>query len=197
VVFLMYQKGVRSRYLMALLGALCPLFLIVFFFSPVGNYFKDYSQESGSLESFTGRLQLWKSATPTIEQNFVLGHGYCASRFFALLMPLSDQWQAHMHNAFIEVLYNNGIVGLVMIVALLYITLKSIRGLIRRKSSREVFVLAAGLLSLEVYFLLTGMMEPTFAGHPEDSFVFFLVLAVLAERLQAFEFSSPPTVFNK
>jgi O-antigen ligase len=196
VIFLMYQKGFRTGYLAALLGALSLLFLVVFFASPVGNYFKDYAQGS-NLESFSGRIKLWQSATPTIEQNFLLGHGYCASRFFALLMPLSDQWQMHMHNAFIEVLYNNGIVGLVMIVALLYVTLKSIRGLMRRKSSREVFVLAAGLLSLEVYFLLTGMMEPTFAGHPEDFFVFFLMLAVLAERLQAFEFSSPPTVRNK
>jgi O-antigen ligase len=196
VLFLMYQKGVRGGYMAALFGGLCPLFLIVFFASPVGDYFMRYAQE-GQYESLSGRIQLWEAATPTIEQNFLLGHGYLASRFFALLLPLSEQWQAHMHNAFVEVLYNNGIVGFVMIVALLYITLKSIRGLMRRKSSREVFVLAAGLLALEAYFILTGMMEPTFAGHPDDFFVFFLMLAVLAERLQAFEFSSPPTAFNK
>ena len=42
VIFVMYQKGVRVRYLAALFGTLCPLFLIVFFASPVGDYFTRY-----------------------------------------------------------------------------------------------------------------------------------------------------------
>jgi O-antigen ligase len=168
----------------------------VFFASPVGDYFTRYAQGT-QLESLSGRIQLWQSALPEIERNFFLGHGYLASRFFALLLPLADQWEANMHNAFIEVLYNNGIVGLAIILALIYVTVRTIWGLVRRKSSREVFVLAAGLLALEAYFLLNGMLESTFGGHPHAFFVFFLVLAALAERLQAFEFSSPPTAFNK
>lgn len=187
-IFLLYQK--RVALLMGFFATLCPLALIVLLASPTGAYLDRYAQRD-DFETLSGRFQLWKAALPEIARHPILGHGYVASRFFPLVVEGNNSFENignyHMHNAFIEVLYNNGIAGLLLILAMIFITVKSARRMIRRKSSREVFLLAAGLLSLEVYLLLNGLTEPTFAGHPYTFFVFFLILFVLTERLRVLD----------
>jgi len=59
----------------------------------------------------TGRSDVWAAGWQLIKQRMLLGRGFMSSGFLAYKISVS--WQpGHLHNGFLEVLYNNGLVGL-------------------------------------------------------------------------------------
>jgi O-antigen ligase len=68
--------------------------------------------------TLTGRLPLWEALLPVIGERPWLGHGYSAA-FGGFFSPVHDvwiynQWAGDSHNAFIQILLDLGLVGLIL-----------------------------------------------------------------------------------
>ena len=100
-------------------------------FTPLGASLEKYS-ESGNATTLTGRTNLWAAAWPQIKSHPIFGNGYRASRF------LSDEVQGafaeagNMHILLEEVLYNNGLVGLIPILIINVLIVVNLRKAIIR-----------------------------------------------------------------
>lgn len=79
----------------------------------------------GRDESLTGRTSVWTSLWPLIENNFWLGSGYLAFWDHAGDYFGSSSWMVgiqHAHNAYVEILLDVGVVGLITQSAFLLVT---------------------------------------------------------------------------
>lgn len=181
MVFFLVQRKVGSA--MVAFAGLTSASIIYFFFVPSSlDYFRGYL-ESGLLSTLTGRTVLWAAVIKPIRENLILGHGYMSSKFVSL--QVSGIWSAvHMHGAFLDVLYNNGIVGLVPILLMNFAIVKNLAFVLRSKDSGRFHPLAAGLLALYTHIFLLGLMQPSFGSRPHSLFMFFLTLVVLSEKLR-------------
>ena len=149
-------------------------------FSPVSSYLDAYS-ESGYAGTLTGRVDLWTVALDEIRNSPLLGHGYMSSRYVGLAV---DSWDAgHLHNAYLEVAYNNGLLGLLLIIGINFLLLRSLFRLLRHGASGELRSLAAVLICLHSFLLLTSITEASFGGRPSAFFLLFLVLFGLSVAL--------------
>ncbi|MCA9467458.1 MAG: O-antigen ligase family protein, partial [Nitrospira sp.] len=84
---------------------------------PMVGYVQKYqSSEMGA--TLSGRSELWAQSFPVIMEKILLGHGFVTSKFASL--DVEDvSWDAgQLHNAFLEVLYNNGLMGFFVLLVL-------------------------------------------------------------------------------
>ena len=95
----------------------------------------------------------------------------------------------HLHNGFLEVLYNNGLPGLLLILLMHFSILKNLAAVARRPTSREIHLLAVGSLAIYFDVLLTGQFNVSFGGHLNSPFIVFLALILIAENLKRANFS--------
>ena len=154
---------------------------------PIMTYLQRY-KESGLFETLTGRTVLWEAAIDAISTKPFFGHGYVASKFFSI--SVSDVlWPAgHMHNAFLEVMYNNGLLGLVPILAMNIVIGKNLRDAIRKPiHNKRLTIIVSGLLALYLFLFMDGLITSSFGGRPHSGFMLFLALVVLSERLRRVE----------
>jgi O-antigen ligase len=151
--------------------------------TPLGDYFHLYQERNGA-ESFSGRTILWNAVLPAIKQKPILGHGYLASEFVSIQIN-AVSWQApHLHNGFIEALYNSGVIGLVLIVAILIVIPKNLYRVLRRAPPRDrVYQIAAGCLALYVFLLINGLFNSSFGGKASAPFMLMLALVVVSRKL--------------
>ena len=68
--------------------------------------------------TLTARTELWGLAMPFIRNRPILGYGYASSRFISLQVGGVSWDPGHMHNGFLEALYNNGFLGLFLMLAI-------------------------------------------------------------------------------
>jgi O-antigen ligase len=156
---------------------------IVFAVTPLSTYFTAY-QEAGSLSSLTGRTELWRAAWPQIMQRPLIGHGFMASRFIELQVS-GVSWEAmHTHNGFLEVLYESGLVGLIILVAIILVTVKNLRRVLKGLPNRKVRLLAIGSGAISINLLINGFFNATFGGQPVSPFILLLGLLVVSEALR-------------
>jgi len=178
-VFFMLQRRLASG-----LGLLCGALVvgcIAFVVTPVHDYVTFYAR-SGDIETLTGRTELWSAALPSIMARPIWGHGYVASRFVA--GQVEGIFRAgHMHNRFLEVLYNNGITGLGLIAAVMCATARNLWYVIRVRPSGTYLVVAVGSMAIYVNLLLVSLFEATLGGQAEPLFMLFLALAGISEVL--------------
>ena len=184
-LFYLTKKKVVSAVTL-LIGLTC-LGVALYIFTPLGSYFDTYAQEGGA-DTLSGRTDLWVAALPLVRQHAVLGHGYLASRFAApqLDWKLGVRWEAdHMHNAFLDVLYNNGLIGLGLMLILHAIIIRNLLGVIRYPAApRELYDFAAGSLAVYVNLLINAFFNSTIGGRPSTLFMLFLALFVVSENLR-------------
>jgi O-antigen ligase len=157
-------------------------------FTPLGSYFDTYANE-GSADNLSGRTDLWVAALPLIRQHVVLGHGYLASKFAAPQLDWGRsgaRWQAdHMHNAFLDVLYNNGLVGLGLVLILHAIIVRNLLHVIRYPCApRELYDVAAGSFALYVNLVISAFFNSTIGGRASTLFMLFFALFVVSENLR-------------
>jgi O-antigen ligase len=156
--------------------------VLAIFVTPIGSYFREYETRE-SAETLTGRTELWDLAIPAIKQRPIIGHGFVASKFIS--EAVDADWDAgHLHNAFLEVLYNNGVVGLLIMLIVNACILRNVWVVLRQSRDHTLRTLAAGSFALYVFLLLNGFVEPTFGGRPSCVFLVFQGLLLLTYGLR-------------
>lgn len=181
-LFYLMKKKVGSA--VALLSGMACLGVALCMLTPLGSYFDTYAEEGGA-ETLSGRTDLWDGALPLIRQHIILGHGYLASRFASQQME-GVHWEAdHMHNAFLDVLYNNGLIGLGLVLILHAIIIRNLLHVIRYPGApRELYDVAAGSLALYANLVISAFFNSTIGSRPSTLFMLFLALFVASESLR-------------
>jgi O-antigen ligase len=152
-------------------------------FTPLGHSLEKYSQE-GNAGTLTGRTNLWAETWPNIETHPILGKGYRASRFLSEEVPGVFQEAGNMHNSFWEVLYNNGVAGLIPILVINVLIVVNLKGVILRPPTLQLRYYAASTLALQIHLVIWGLVAVTFGGAPDDRFMTFFALLLVSMFLR-------------
>lgn len=180
VVFFMlrgkFKAAARFLLVLVVVGAL------VVAFTPLGSYLKFYAG-SDQAGSFTGRTDVWAGGWELIKAKILLGRGFMSSRFLGYKINVS--WQpGHLHNGFLEVWYNNGLIGLGVILMMHYWIIRNLIRVMRAVSYDDpLHVLAAGCFAIYLDILINGMVSRTFGSRPDATFMVLFSLVFLADRL--------------
>ena len=180
-MFYVLQKRVAAGFGW-LLGVLV-LGGIILLATPLATHFITY-QEQGQLSTITGRTDLWKAVWPEIMQHPIVGHGYLGSRFLSEEVAGTFGGAGHTHNGFIEALYNNGLVGLCILVGIHFVIVKNLWRAIKDPPNRNAHFLAVGSSAIYVNLLVNGLFNATFGGRASTPFMLLLGLLVVSEVLR-------------
>ncbi len=160
------------------------IFVLCVLFTPLGKSLEKYS-EGGSVTTLTGRTNLWTNAWPNIESHPLLGKGYRASRFLSEDVPGAFKDAGNMHNSFLEVMYNDGLAGVIPIAVIIVLTVVNLKTAILRPPTVELRYYAVTALALEIHLFVWGLVAVTFGGQPEDRFMTFFALLVVSMFLRS------------
>lgn len=152
--------------------------------TPLGHSLEKYSQE-GNAGTLTGRTNLWAAAWPNIESHPMFGNGYRASRFLSEEVPGAFQEAGNMHNSFLEVVYNNGLAGLVPILIMNVLIVVNLKNVILRPPTLQLRYYAAAALALQAHLVVWGLVAVTFGGAPDDRFMTFFALLLISMFLRS------------
>ena len=201
-LFFLLQKKIVSSFGM-LLGMIVLGVLLVTMVSPLTRYVESYQ----GVATVTGRTAIWNLALPAIRTKPILGHGYLASHFLWLTDRDPVARSSHLHNGFLDVLYNNGAVGLALILLMhvailrhLFHSISRISAFRKRPGFRELpnirvaYILTSGSLALYLNLLINGLFGATFGGRATSSFELFLAVFMVADRLAAWTDKCLPTL---
>ena len=179
VAFYLLQKKYRPA--IGLLVGFVVVGLPLYLFTPIGAYFDRYLQ-SGQASTFTGRTAIWQSAISGILQRPFLGHGFVASLFMSNQVVDMRFAATHTHNGFLEALYNNGVVGLLLMVLILWYIARNLWKAYRHPANLERYPqLAAGLIAIFLNLMINAMANATFAGRVRANFVLLLGMVVISD----------------
>lgn len=192
-MFFLLQKKVAST--LTVLGGVIALGTLMFtLVSPLGRYVQSYQ----GLSTATGRTEIWTTAIPAIRAAPILGHGYLASHFFWVNERNRMARAGHLHNSFLDVLYNIGAVGLALILLMHGAIIKNLFHSISRIAAhrkqatprqlselQKAYILASGSLALYANLFINGLLGPSFGGRATSSFELFLALVMLSQTLAA------------
>jgi len=152
-------------------------------FTPLGQSLQKYSQE-GNAGTLTGRTNLWDAAWPEIKAHPILGKGYRASRFLSEEVPGAFQEAGNMHNSFLEVLYNNGMAGLIPIAVINILIVVNLKKVLIRPPTMQMRYYAAAALALYTHLFVWGLVATTFGGAPDDRFMTFFAILMISMFLR-------------
>jgi len=162
--------------------------------TPVSGYLMNYATSADGA-TLTARTDLWGLAMPFIRNRPILGYGYASSRFISLQLGGVSWDPGHMHNGFLEALYNNGFLGLVVMLAIHGCILRSMFRMIRDKRiNARLRGLAIGCTAIYFNILLNGMFNASFGGRAGGTFIVLLALLTIGERLTFLASRVPATV---
>ena len=171
-----FKAAARFLLVLSAVGALAVAF------TPLGSYLKFYlnSDQAGS---FTGRTEVWAAGWELIKAKILLGRGFMSSRFLAYKVNIP--WQpGHLHNGFLEVWYNNGLIGLFVIVIMQYWIVRNLIRVMRMVSINDpLHTLAAGCFAIYLDIFINGLVSRTFGSRPDATFMIMFALIFVADRL--------------
>ncbi len=180
IVFFMQQK--RFGAVLGFVGGMIGILILALLFTPLSSYMVAYTS-SGQATSLTGRTELWSFVWPTVRNNLLLGHGYVASRFVSVLMPDTPFKAGHMHNGFLETLYNNGLVGLGLMLSFHFYLVRNLWRALKSDLPPATYRLAIGCLALYVNLFLNGMFNATFGGRVGPAYMMMIAVFMLSVRV--------------
>jgi O-antigen ligase len=160
------------------------IFILCVAFTPLGKSLEKYS-ESGNAGTLTGRTNLWDTTWPEIKAHAILGKGYRASRFLSEEVRGTFQEAGNMHNSFLEVLYNNGLAGLIPIAIMNVIIVINLRTVVLRPPTLQVRYFAAAALALYTHLFVWGLVATTVGGAPDNRFMTFFAVLLISIFLRA------------
>jgi hypothetical protein len=178
--FLLLKKPAQT---LALSFGLGIILLLLLAFTPLGKEL-EYFGESKSATTLTGRTNLWSNAWPNIGSHLILGNGYRDSRFLSEEVPGAFQDAGNMHNSFLEVLYNNGLVGLIPIAMVCFLTVSNLTRVILHPPTLQMRYYGAAALALFILLFVWGLVAVTFGGAPDERFMTFLAVLVISMFLR-------------
>jgi hypothetical protein len=180
----------RFKAVLIFAGVAAIMLTLALKFTPLADYMTNYSQlEAGS--SFTGRTGLWVFVLPFILAKPIIGYGFNASRFIAVVHPDTPFASTHMHNSLIEAMYNNGIIGLSLIVMIMFVIVRNLMRTIKLAATPELRYMAVGCFAAFVNLFITGMFNATFGGRPDSSYMVLIALVVVSMRLRQMSEADP------
>jgi len=182
IAFFAFLKSARQA--LAACAGLAVIFVLCVAFTPFGHDLQRYG-ESGNAATLSGRTQLWTDVWPEIMKRPVFGHGYRASRFVSAEVEGAFAEAGHIHNSFLETLYNNGVAGLIPILIMSYVIVVNLGSVLRRHLAARERYFAATALALYLHLLVWGMTAPTFGGTPDNRFMTFFALLPISIHLRA------------
>src|SRR5215470_7105778 len=174
----------RPAQALAVSSVFTGIFILCVIFTPLGKNLEKYS-ESGNAGTLTGRTNLWSTTWPEITSHPIMGKGYRASRFLSEDVPGTFQEAGNMHNSFMEVLYNNGLAGLIPIAVINLLIVANLRRVILRPPSLQVRYYAAAAFALYTHLFVWGLVATTFGGAPDNRFMTFFAVLVISMFLRA------------
>jgi|HubBroStandDraft_6_1064221.scaffolds.fasta_scaffold00295_11 hypothetical protein len=180
---LLQRKVVRGLGLLLGLGVLAMLIISV---TPLGNYLQTY--QGGS--TLTGRTVIWGMALTAMKQTPILGRGYLGTYFSWENTSGLKSGAVHVHNGFLEVAYNNGALGVLLLLTIHFMMLRNIFSAMKtckalrslRPDSEQVwhvYLLTIGCLGLYVHTFIQGLMGGHFGGRCMSPYMLWLALAML------------------
>jgi hypothetical protein len=180
---LFYGLQKRFKAVLIFAGVAAVMLVLALKFTPLADYMANYSQlEAGS--SFTGRTGLWAFVLPFILQKPIIGYGFNASRFIAVVHPDTPFASTHMHNSLIEAMYNNGLIGLSLILMVQFVIVRNLWRTIRMAATPELRYMAVGCLAAFINLFINGMFNATFGGRPDAPYMMLIGLVVVSIRLR-------------
>jgi hypothetical protein len=180
VLFYGLQK--RFKAVLGFVAGTAVILGIALKYTALAQYAAGYMQlEQAS--SFTGRTDLWAFVMPFILQHPILGQGFIASRFIAVIHPDTPFSSSHMHNSYIETLYNNGIVGLALMLMVNYVIVRNLWRAVRDTESPEVRYLAVGAMAAFINLVINAMCNATFGGRPDASYLMLIAMVIISTQL--------------
>jgi O-antigen ligase len=189
MLFLALQKKVMRS--LGLLLAIAAVAFIVISVTPVADHLESYQGAS----TLTGRTAIWSAGIQGIKQSPIWGHGYVASLFsFEKSSELLNS-AANLHNGFLEVTYNNGFIGLGLMIMIHILIVRSIFRSIRAASAlRErmpgdrrvimLHLLTVGALALYANLFINGLFNAVFGGRAHSAYMLFLATFFIVQALQ-------------
>jgi len=153
-------------------------------FTPLGSYLKYYIG-SGQAGTVTGRADVWVAGWQLIKAKILLGRGFMSSRFLAYKINVS--WQpGHLHNGFLEVMYNNGLIGLGVMLMLQGWIVRNLVSVMRAVDhDHPLHQLAVGCFAVYLDILINGLVSRTFGSRPDATFMVLFSLVFVSDRLLA------------
>jgi O-antigen ligase len=165
------------------MAAIAALAMILILTTPLGDYMHLYQDRAGA-ESFSGRTILWKAVIPEIEHKPIQGHGYMASEFIMFQVNAVGWAAPHLHNGFLESLYNTGFVGFTFLMMMMWVIPKNLVKVMRRVPKDEyLYRLATGTLALFVFLAINGFFNSSFGGKCTPPFMSMMALVVVSQKL--------------
>lgn len=157
---------------------------LVVAFTPLGTYLKFYV-DSGQAGSVTGRSDVWEAGWQLIKQKMILGRGFMSSRFLSYKIDV-DWMPNHLHNGFLEVMYNNGLIGLFVILMMLGWTVRNLFTVVRTvDNDNPLHQLAAGCFAIFFNIFVNGMVSRAFGSRPDGTFMILFSMVFVSDRLLA------------
>jgi exopolysaccharide production protein ExoQ len=182
ILFFVLRRRVGSAVGYVGIGGL--LLIVLALSTPLGSYFLHY-RDAGEAGSFSGRTVLWSAVMPTIRHNLILGHGYLASTFVAIQVN-AVRWAApQLHNGFIEVLYNNGLIGFIPLVMINVVIVRNLFRVLRRApSTSAIYRVAAGCLAVFAHLFIDGFTNASaFGGKVRQPFILLIGILLVSNKL--------------
>lgn len=181
IIFFMLRGKFKAA--ASFLFTLLVIAALVMAFTPLGSYLKFYAA-SDQAGSFTGRTDVWVAGWELIKAKLLLGRGFMSSRFLGY--KINIYWQpGHLHNGFLEVLYNNGLIGLSVILMMHYWIIRNLIRVMRSVAAENpLHPLAAGCFAIYLDILINGMVSRTFGSRPDATFMVLFSLIFIGDRLR-------------
>jgi exopolysaccharide production protein ExoQ len=151
--------------------------LAVFAFSQEILTFVQRGETAEKLASLNSRTDLWALALDSFRQQPIFGHGMGASRG----LFLAETGLGGGHNAFINALVDEGVVGAVLFLGLILTVTVVLVSLLRSQRSRGD---AGTLLAITAFFVTDGITTEGLATPANVSGIWFLILIAWTETLR-------------
>ncbi len=177
IVSLIYCRiKFQKRHLFILLGAIAALVMLIICCWPLfekipflHRYIRTFEKLLSGADITSGRLELWNMAWLLFLKNpvFGIGWGGFADHVSEGFRALHGQDVMDVHNTYLQLLCETGIVGTVLILTpIIFCLVQTVRQAYRLKKTQTdhtlLFVMNMTSLGLQVYFLLLGMLDPCF-----------------------------------
>lgn len=128
--------------------------------------------------SITGRIDVWYKTIKLISGSPIIGHG-TQDPFVVRAMETGVLWQSHAHNLLLEILYQGGIIGLVLWVIVIIVAGRKVY---QYRNTRESMIIATAFAG----WCITALVEPYMTAFLMGMFV----IAYHSNREEAFKKSA-------